>query len=69
MVRLILTDIDETIMPKGDTQVPAHVIEAFHAAQDADSPEGHVFQVADRRRYDIQPPCHQINPLSFGPPS
>ena len=35
MVRLILTDIDETIMPKGDTQVPAHVIEAFHAAQDA----------------------------------
>ena len=35
MVKLILSDVDETLMPLGHKQVPDHVIEAFHAALDA----------------------------------
>ena len=34
-MRLILADIDRTIMPFGDTVVPARVREAFRAAVEA----------------------------------
>lgn len=51
MVRLVLTDIDRTIMPEGMAQVPSHVIEAFHALQDA----GIVVGVVTGRGFDWVP--------------
>lgn len=36
MVKLILSDIDGTLMPKGQLTVNARVLEAFHEALDAD---------------------------------
>ena len=51
MVRLVLTDIDSTIMPEGASRVPDHVIEAFHALQDA----GIVVAVVTGRGFDWVP--------------
>lgn len=51
MVRLVLTDIDSTIMPEGASRVPSHVVEAFHALQDA----GIVVAVVSGRGFDWVP--------------
>jgi len=51
-VKLILTDIDETIMPKGQTSVSVRTIAAIHAAQDAGI---HVGPASGRGREWIPP--------------
>ena len=51
-VKLILTDIDDTIMPKGTTSVSPRTVAAFHAAQDAGIHVG----PASGRGYEWIPP-------------
>lgn len=51
MVKLVLTDIDSTIMPEGMLRVPDHVVEAFHDLQDA----GIVVGVVTGRGFDWVP--------------
>lgn len=51
-VKLILADIDETIMPKGETSVSVRTVAAFHAAQAAGI---HVGPASGRGREWIPP--------------
>ena len=51
-IKLILTDIDGTILPKGDKQVSPRTVAAFHAALDA----GIAIGPCSGRGYDWIPP-------------
>lgn len=68
-MRLILADIDRTIMPFGDTVVPARVREAFRAAVEAGCAVG---PCSGRGRdwisilFDGDEPCYQTNIATNG---